>query len=90
MSIDRGQFIEEMKVRGIGTSVHFIPVHLQPFYQQTFGTKPGDYPVDLLPTTHSEYGDIIRFRKGPTVQGALSTVNRDTLRENSGAEEFMW
>jgi dTDP-4-amino-4,6-dideoxygalactose transaminase len=25
--------------------VHFIPVHLHPFYQQAFGYKAGDYPV---------------------------------------------
>ena len=44
LSIDRGQFIEELKAENIGTSVHFIPVHFQPYYRDTFGYKPGDYP----------------------------------------------
>lgn len=44
LRIDRAQFIEELRSRQIGTSVHFIPVHLQPFYQQTFGYRRGDFP----------------------------------------------
>jgi len=45
LKIDRAQFIDELKARNIGASVHFIPVHLHPFYQQAFGYKAGDYPV---------------------------------------------
>ena len=30
---------------GINLQVHYIPVHLQPFYQKNYGFKPGDYPV---------------------------------------------
>ena len=45
LKIDRAQFIEKLRARNIGTSVHFIPVHLHPFYQRTFGYKPGDFPV---------------------------------------------
>ncbi len=44
LTIGRDQFIEEMKERGIGTSVHFIPIHYHPYYQQTLGLKPGDFP----------------------------------------------
>jgi UDP-4-amino-4,6-dideoxy-N-acetyl-beta-L-altrosamine transaminase len=44
-SYDRSKFIDELKKKGIGTSVHFIPLHLHPFYQKTFGFKKGDFPV---------------------------------------------
>ena len=44
LSIDRDTFIVELKNRGIGTSVHFIPLHLHPFYQKSFGYKMGDLP----------------------------------------------
>jgi dTDP-4-amino-4,6-dideoxygalactose transaminase len=44
LSIDRGQFIEELKEEKIGTSVHFIPVHLHPYYRETYGYKRGDFP----------------------------------------------
>ena len=45
LSIGRGQFIEELKSRGICTSVHFIPLHIHPYYYETYGYKPGDFPV---------------------------------------------
>jgi len=45
LSIDRARFIEELKARGIGASVHFIPLHKHPFYRDTFGYNPGDFPV---------------------------------------------
>ncbi|MFQ5904729.1 MAG: DegT/DnrJ/EryC1/StrS family aminotransferase, partial [Candidatus Binatia bacterium] len=44
LTIDRNRFIEELKARNIGTSVHFIPLHLHPYYQKTFGYKRGDFP----------------------------------------------
>ncbi len=45
LKIDRARFIEEMKSRKIGTSVHFIPLHLHPYYRETYGYKPEDFPV---------------------------------------------
>jgi dTDP-4-amino-4,6-dideoxygalactose transaminase len=45
LRIDRAQFIEELRAENIGTSVHFIPLHLHPYYQQAFGYAPGDFPV---------------------------------------------
>jgi dTDP-4-amino-4,6-dideoxygalactose transaminase len=44
LAIDRAQFIEALKAQDIGTSVHFIPVHLHPFYQERFGYRRGDLP----------------------------------------------
>lgn len=45
VEISRDELIHALKARGIGTSVHFIPLHLQPFYQKTYGYKHGDFPV---------------------------------------------
>jgi dTDP-4-amino-4,6-dideoxygalactose transaminase len=44
LRIDRGEFITALKDQGIGTSVHFIPLHLHPYYRETFGYKPEDFP----------------------------------------------
>jgi dTDP-4-amino-4,6-dideoxygalactose transaminase len=44
LTIDRAQFIEQLHGENIGTSVHFIPLHLQPYYRETFGLKQGDFP----------------------------------------------
>ncbi|MGG3467851.1 DegT/DnrJ/EryC1/StrS family aminotransferase [Neobacillus pocheonensis] len=45
-TIDRAQFIEELKEKKVGTSVHFIPVPMQPYYKQ-LGYKVEDYPNAL-------------------------------------------
>lgn len=42
---DRDQIVREMHRRGIGCGRYFAPIHLQPFYRQTFGYKPGDFPI---------------------------------------------
>ena len=44
LSIDRGAFIEELRDAKIGTSVHFIPLHLHPYYRQAYGYRPEDFP----------------------------------------------
>jgi dTDP-4-amino-4,6-dideoxygalactose transaminase len=41
----RNRFIEQLKRRNIGTSVHFIPVHLHRYYQEKYGYRPDDFPV---------------------------------------------
>ncbi len=45
MKIDRDQFIEELRVRNIGTSVHFIPIHLLSYYRDKYGLRTEDFPV---------------------------------------------
>ena len=45
LTIGRDRFIEELKKRNIGTSVHFIPIHLHPYYRDKYGYKPKDFPV---------------------------------------------
>jgi len=44
LSIDRTDFIEELKKEQIGTSVHFIPLTMQPYYRDKFGFQKGDFP----------------------------------------------
>jgi dTDP-4-amino-4,6-dideoxygalactose transaminase len=45
LTIGRGEVISRLGEAGIGTSVHFIPLHLHPHYQRRYGYKPGDFPV---------------------------------------------
>lgn len=45
LRISRNDFIENLKKRNIGTSVHFIPIHLHPYYRGKYGWKPEDFPV---------------------------------------------
>jgi dTDP-4-amino-4,6-dideoxygalactose transaminase len=54
LTIDRARFIEELKARNIGTSVHFIPVHLHPYYRKKYGFRPEDFPI-----AYREYQRIV-------------------------------
>ena len=44
LRVDRDRVIELMKTKGIGTSVHFLPLHLHSFYRNAFGYRKGDFP----------------------------------------------
>jgi dTDP-4-amino-4,6-dideoxygalactose transaminase len=44
LRIGRPAFIEALNHHNVGTSVHFIPLHLHPFYRDKFGYKPEDFP----------------------------------------------
>lgn len=45
LSIDRARFIVEMKGRNIGASVHFIPIHVHPYFREKYGYRQDDFPV---------------------------------------------
>jgi dTDP-4-amino-4,6-dideoxygalactose transaminase len=45
--ISRETFIEQMFQKGIGCSVHFIPLHIQPYWRDTYQLQPEDYPNAL-------------------------------------------
>lgn len=45
LTIDRAQFIEELKAEGIGTTVNFIPIHYHPYYRDRLGLTKGALPV---------------------------------------------
>jgi dTDP-4-amino-4,6-dideoxygalactose transaminase len=44
LRIGRNGFIELLKKENIGTSVHFVPLHLHPYYRDTFGYRPENFP----------------------------------------------
>ena len=47
VTISRDRFIELMAEKGIGCSVHFIPLHLHPYWRDTYNLKPQDFPNAL-------------------------------------------
>lgn len=54
LTINRAQFIEQLKLVNIGASVHFIPLHLHPYYCNTYNYQHNDFPV-----AYHEYGRCI-------------------------------
>jgi dTDP-4-amino-4,6-dideoxygalactose transaminase len=45
LTIDRNEFVDQLRARGVGCSVHWRPLHLHPYYQQTFGWTAEDCPA---------------------------------------------
>ena len=43
-SIDRAEVFRALRAEGLGVNVHYIPVHLHPYYRQRFGFKGGECP----------------------------------------------
>jgi len=44
LKITRDKFLDEMTKQNIGVGVHYIALHLHPYYQKIFGYKKGDFP----------------------------------------------
>jgi dTDP-4-amino-4,6-dideoxygalactose transaminase len=65
LRIDRAKFIEALKAHNIGASVHFIPVHLHPFYREHFGYQRGD-----LPQAEAIYDRIVSLPLYPSMSEA--------------------
>lgn len=62
MTIGRDQFIQEMTARKIGTSVHFIPIHMHSFYRDKYGYHPDDFPV-----ANSAYQSMLSLPLSPSM-----------------------
>src|SRR6185503_7505079 len=79
LSIDRDRFIEELAARNIGTSVHFIPVHVHPYYRTKY-----DYAADAFPVAYANYRRLLSLPLHPrlsdqdvadVVEAVLDVVN---------------
>jgi perosamine synthetase len=80
--VSRAEIFRALRAENIGVNVHYVPVHLHPYYRERFGYKPGDYPVAegayeqliSLPMFHGmtdqDVGDVITAVK--KVMGALA------------------
>jgi dTDP-4-amino-4,6-dideoxygalactose transaminase len=81
LTIDRAQFIEKLFAEKIGTSVHFIPVHLHPYYRERFGYQRGD-----LKQAEYFYDQIVSLPLYPSmteddIQDVIRVV-RNTISSN--------
>jgi len=44
LKADRKEIFDVLRAENIGVNVHYMPLHLQPFYQREFGYSQGDFP----------------------------------------------
>jgi dTDP-4-amino-4,6-dideoxygalactose transaminase len=83
LTIKRSEFVERLKQRGVGTSVHFIPLHIHPYYRDTYRYCDESFPVALreyyrsfsLPIFPGMSSDQVAY-----VIGQVSEVVREARR----------
>lgn len=45
LNVDRGRVFRALRAENIGVNVHYVPVHLHPYYRDRFGHKAGEFPI---------------------------------------------
>jgi dTDP-4-amino-4,6-dideoxygalactose transaminase len=60
LGLSRNDFIRQLHNRNIGSSVHFIPIHMHPFYRDKYAFQPRQFPV-----TYSEFQKIVSLPISP-------------------------
>jgi len=76
LRIGRDEFIEALKRENIGTSVHFIPLHLHPFYKHSFGYQPSDFPYATVAFERIISLPIFPKMRDADVDRVVSTVRK--------------
>jgi perosamine synthetase len=62
LAADRATVFRRLRAEGIGVGVHYIPVHLHPFYRDRFGTGPG-----LCPVAEAAYEELLTLPMFPAM-----------------------
>jgi perosamine synthetase len=62
LSADRARIFAALRAEGIGVNVHYLPVHLHPYYRETFATRPG-----LCPNAEAAYERILSLPMFPAM-----------------------
>jgi dTDP-4-amino-4,6-dideoxygalactose transaminase len=81
LRVGRDQFVEVLRQRGIGVSVHCIPLHTMHYYQRQYGYRSGDFPVAEEVYSRCLSLPIFPAMTDSDVNQVIETV-RDTIREN--------
>jgi perosamine synthetase len=76
LQVDRATIFSALRAEGIGVNVHYIPVHLHPFYRSHFGTGPG-----LCPVAEAAYKQILSLPIFPKMsdqdcQDVIAALNK--------------
>lgn len=81
LGVDRNAFLQELRSRGVGYSVHWRPLHLHPFYQETLGWRS-----ELLPAASAVWQRLISLPLFPTMteeeQGHVIATLRELCRRH--------
>jgi perosamine synthetase len=72
----RSEIFGKLRDSGIGVNVHYIPVHLHPYYRKHFGTGPG-----LCPVAEAGYEQLLSLPMYPAledseIESVIAKVNK--------------
>ena len=81
--IGRNDFINKLTESGIGTSVHYTPLHMHPYYVENFGFKPSDFPA-----AYKLSQQVISLPIYPGLTGAEIDRVCDTVRKFASRLDF--
>jgi perosamine synthetase len=89
LQISRNEFIHELNKAGIGVNVHYMPLHMHPYYRDTFGYHPEDFP-----TAKSAYDRMISLPVYPRlsdadVQYVVNTIKSVVARNRKGGSALL-
>jgi len=78
LRVGRAEVFAALRAEGIGVNVHYVPVHLHPYYRKAFGTGPG-----LCPVAEAAYERIVSLPMFPLMSDAdaddvIAAVNKVT------------
>lgn len=62
LTVDRGRVFAALRAEGIGVNVHYLPVHMHPYYRQHFATGAG-----LCPNAEAAYQNILSLPLFPAM-----------------------
>lgn len=70
----------ELAARGVQTSIHYGPIHLEPYYQKTFGFKLGDFPnaenLGARTITLPTYGALTALEQKYVIDQVKEVINK--------------
>jgi perosamine synthetase len=72
LTVDRGQIFQALRAEHIGVNVHYIPVHLHPYYRSQLNHRNGEFPV-----AEAAYEQLISL---PMFQGMTDADVEDVVR----------
>ena len=77
--LEKAQLFSALRGEGIGVNVHYVPVHLHPFYRRSYGTGPG-----LCPVAEKAYEEIVSLPIFPSMTDQDITDVIEAVRKVCG------
>ena len=85
LAVDRNAFLDALKDDGVACSVHWRPLHLHPYYEETFGWNPDDLPVASAVWQRLISLPLFPGMRDAEIEHVVKTVRALAMRHGRGA-----